>query len=99
MPNTTLEHRQWGLTQWQASADPGQAEAAAVVEAGVKAEGEGGVEEVAEAVEYPMAITQVYSIDITRQATMENISPTNPPLQPILELQMIMMFSITTMAM
>ena len=85
--------------------DPGQAEAAAVVEAGVKAEGEGGVEEVdgveevAEAVEYPMAITQVYSIDTTRQITMEKISPTNLQSQLILVLQMIVMFSITTMAM
>ena len=77
----------------------------AVIEAGVKAGEEGGVEEVdgveevAEAVEYPMAITQVYLIDTTRQATMETILPTNPQSQPILELQMIVMFSITTMAM
>ena len=71
--------------------------AGAVVEAGVRAEGEDGAEEVAEAVECPMAITQVYSIDVTRQTTMENISPINPPSQPILEHLMIVMFSITTM--
>ena len=68
-----------------------------MVEAGVKAEGEDGVEEAAEAVECPMAITQVYSIDATRQTTMEKISPINPQSQPILEHLMNVMFSITTM--
>ena len=94
MPNTTLGPTQWALMPCQASVGPGQAEAAGVVEAVVEAEGEDGVEEVGEC---PMAMTQVYLIDATRQTTMEEILPTNPPLQPTLEHLVIVMFSITTM--
>ena len=98
-PSTILGRTQSVHTPWQVLVGPSQAGAVvAVVVVAVRAEGEDGVEEVAEAVEWRMATIQVYSIDATRQIRMEEtILQTNPPSQPILKHLVTAMFSITTM--
>ena len=98
-PSTILGRTQSVHTPWQVLVGPSQAGAVvAVVVVAVRAEGEDEVEEVAAAVECRMATIQVYSIDATRQITMEEkILQTNLPSQLILERLVTVMFSITTM--